>query len=111
MRPAGLYALERLAQNNPGQRQTIVDVICAYLRMPYIPSTEEAASAEPAVPRAAIAGVSASAGRDPHDDCQVRLTAQRILIGHLGYAKRRQAVGAGRSLIRTRGFGPASAST
>jgi hypothetical protein len=29
VRLGGLYALERLAQNNPGQRQTIVDVICA----------------------------------------------------------------------------------
>ncbi|MDP9866447.1 hypothetical protein J2S55_005713 [Streptosporangium brasiliense] len=37
MRLAGLYALERLAQDNPGHRQTIVNVICAYLRMPYTP--------------------------------------------------------------------------
>ncbi|WP_410672212.1 hypothetical protein [Amycolatopsis sp. cmx-4-68] len=29
-RLAGLYALERLAQDNPGQRQTIVDLLCAY---------------------------------------------------------------------------------
>jgi hypothetical protein len=29
----GLYALERLGQNSPGQRQTIVNVLCAYLRM------------------------------------------------------------------------------
>ncbi|MFD8497851.1 pentapeptide repeat-containing protein [Amycolatopsis sp. NPDC059657] len=29
----GLYALERLAQDNVGQRQTIVNVLCAYLRM------------------------------------------------------------------------------
>ncbi len=34
VRLAGLYALERLAQDNPGHRQTIIDVICAYLRMP-----------------------------------------------------------------------------
>ena len=37
VRLAGLHALERLAQNTPEQRQTIVDVICAYLRMPYTP--------------------------------------------------------------------------
>ncbi|MCA1603466.1 MAG: hypothetical protein LC776_18100, partial [Acidobacteria bacterium] len=36
VRLGGLHALERLAQNNPTQRQTIVDVICAYLRMPHI---------------------------------------------------------------------------
>src|SRR5205823_15025391 len=40
VRLAGLYALERLAQNNPTQRQTIVNLLCAYLRMPYDPSTE-----------------------------------------------------------------------
>jgi hypothetical protein len=28
-------ALERLAQDNPGHRQTIVNVVCAYLRMPF----------------------------------------------------------------------------
>ena len=37
VRLAGLYALERLAQDNPSQRQTIVNVICAYLQMPYAP--------------------------------------------------------------------------
>jgi hypothetical protein len=37
VRLGGLHALERLAQNHPQQRQTIVDVICSYLRMPYTP--------------------------------------------------------------------------
>ncbi|MFI9388930.1 hypothetical protein [Kutzneria sp. NPDC052558] len=37
VRLAGLYALERLAQDNPRQRPTIVQVLCAYLRMPYLP--------------------------------------------------------------------------
>jgi hypothetical protein len=31
VRLGGLYALERLAQDNMEQRQTIVDVVCAYL--------------------------------------------------------------------------------
>ena len=38
VRLGGLYALERLAQDNPAQRQTIVNVICAYLRMPFSPT-------------------------------------------------------------------------
>ena len=38
VRFAGLYALERLAQDNPAYRQTIVNVICAYLRMPFSPT-------------------------------------------------------------------------
>jgi hypothetical protein len=37
VRLGGLYALERAAQNDVGQRQTIVNVLCAYLRMPYTP--------------------------------------------------------------------------
>lgn len=35
VRLAGLYALERLAQDHPAQRETIVNVLCAYLRMPF----------------------------------------------------------------------------
>lgn len=38
VRLAGLYALERLAHSTLEHRQSIVDVICAYLRMPYTPS-------------------------------------------------------------------------
>ena len=37
VRLGGMYALERLAQDNLDQRQTIVNVICAYLRMPFSP--------------------------------------------------------------------------
>lgn len=35
VRLGGLYALERLAQDHIEQRRTIVEVICAYLRMPF----------------------------------------------------------------------------
>lgn len=35
VRLGGLYALERLALGNPDHRQTVTNVICAYLRMPY----------------------------------------------------------------------------
>lgn len=34
VRLAGLYALERLGESAPAQRQTIIDLVCAYLRMP-----------------------------------------------------------------------------
>ncbi|WP_331739760.1 hypothetical protein OG613_44460 (plasmid) [Streptomyces sp. NBC_00015] len=37
VRLAGLYALERLAHDHARHRQTIVDVFCAYLRMPLSP--------------------------------------------------------------------------
>lgn len=71
VRIAGIYALERLAQNNPDQRQVIVNVLCAYLRMPY--TTGDTDSTEP----------------DPDREMrrtqerQVRLTAQRLLTTHL----------------------------
>ena len=38
VRFGGLCALERLAQDNPSHRQTAVNVICAYLRMPFSPT-------------------------------------------------------------------------
>lgn len=34
VRHGGFYALERVAQDNPARRQTIVEVICVYLRAP-----------------------------------------------------------------------------
>ncbi|MEU4523271.1 pentapeptide repeat-containing protein [Amycolatopsis sp. NPDC024027] len=75
VRLAGLYALERLAQDNPGQRQTIVNVISAYLRMPYDP---------PGEPPEGSAGREI---REEYRDClqerEVRLTAQQVLTGHL----------------------------
>lgn len=75
VRLGGLYALERLAQNNPVHRQTIVDVICAYLRMPYEQPTESAESGDPSTARA----------ERFHrvEEQQVRLTAQDILTRHM----------------------------
>ncbi|MBB2943252.1 hypothetical protein FB565_002965 [Actinoplanes lutulentus] len=88
VRLGGLYALERVAQKNVDQRQTVVDVICGYLRMPYEPpasrysSDEEKqmlskASADPAD------GAAMGGGRDERQELQVRVTAQRILRNHL----------------------------
>ena len=74
VRFGGLYALERLAQDNPAQRQTIVNVICAYLRMPF---ASEAPGEEPDLKAAEVPGDIWQQER------QVRLTAQRILADHL----------------------------
>lgn len=63
VRLGGLYALERLAQDNPAQRQTIVNVLCAYLRMPFeLPAPTDTQKVE---------------------EREVRYTAQRILTAHL----------------------------
>jgi uncharacterized protein YjbI with pentapeptide repeats len=76
VRLAGLYALERLAQDNPGQRQTIVNVICAYLRMPFTPP-------EQTPPASDAPGPEHARFEQRAQEHQVRLTAQRILPAHL----------------------------
>ncbi|MFF0250774.1 pentapeptide repeat-containing protein [Streptosporangium sandarakinum] len=90
VRLGGLYALEQLAQTTPALRQTIVDVICAYLRMPWTPPAEpDRQKMIRAAQRAARTPVTARSGtdggRDPREERQVRLTAQRILADHLRY--------------------------
>lgn len=95
VRLGGLYALEQLGQNNPALRQTIVDVICAYLRMPYTPPREqerhERVRAAQRAARATIARrASSSVSRDPHEEGQVRFTAQRLLADHLRWSKPRK---------------------
>jgi pentapeptide repeat protein len=76
VRLAGMYSLERLAQNNPALRQTVVNVLCAYLRMPY----------ELAV------GREVESSFDRQQELQVRLTAQRVLSAHLGPGHPRKVV-------------------
>ena len=77
VRFGGLYALERLGQDNPKQRQTIVNVLCAYLRMPFDG------------PPQGLRGRSASELRETpgydHAELQVRLAAQELLKAHLSH--------------------------
>lgn len=42
VRQAGLINLERLAQDHPEHRQAIVEIICGYLRMPFVPPPRDA---------------------------------------------------------------------
>ncbi|MEU5264937.1 pentapeptide repeat-containing protein [Amycolatopsis sp. NPDC021455] len=74
VRLGGLYALERLGQDNPKQRQTIVNVWCAYLRMPF------------EAPKRGLKGTAAGETGD-HDEpeLQVRLGAQELLKTHLSH--------------------------
>ncbi|GAA2168026.1 pentapeptide repeat-containing protein [Actinomadura napierensis] len=94
VRLTALYTLERLANDNPRHRQTIVNIVCAYLRMPWTPPASEASPTDQqrAATRrfhAARAGASSAVSSpptsepDPHEERQVRLTAQRILMTHL----------------------------
>jgi hypothetical protein len=89
VRLGALHSLERLAQGNPEYRQTVVDVFCAYLRMPYSPP----ARSEPGATRvgqgmAAVEDGIPTAhpvpGQSPaQEELQVRQTAQRLLAYHL----------------------------
>jgi uncharacterized protein YjbI with pentapeptide repeats len=74
---AGLYAMAGLADDWPQQRQTCVDVLCAYLRMPYEP---EPTADAPAQMRQAF-----RAGRE------VRHTVIRVIAQHLQANERRAA--------------------
>ncbi|MFD5248454.1 pentapeptide repeat-containing protein [Amycolatopsis sp. NPDC058340] len=74
VRLGGLYALERLAQDNETQRQTIVNVLCAYLRMPF---------EHPEPPPADADAEHREQHRTLVQEREVRLAAQRILTSHL----------------------------
>ncbi|MFC9176810.1 pentapeptide repeat-containing protein [Streptomyces sp. NPDC057107] len=63
VRLAGVYAMARLADDWPEQRQVCVDVLCAYLRMPYETDVNEPGFR--------------------HGEREVRLTIIRIIRSHL----------------------------
>ena len=74
VRLGGLYALERLAQDNPSHRQTIVEVICAYLRMPDPEVwTDTETPGDSHHERA----------RSRREEHQVRRAAQNVIIDHV----------------------------
>jgi Pentapeptide repeats (9 copies) len=69
VRLAGVYAMAGLADDWPENRQTCVDVLCAYLRLPYDPDPgDDVAPAERAAYRA---------------DREVRHTVIRVIAAHL----------------------------
>ncbi|MFJ1958794.1 pentapeptide repeat-containing protein [Streptomyces microflavus] len=63
VRLAGVYAMARLADDWPEQRQVCIDVLCAYLRMPY--------------------DTDSNAAGFRHGEREVRLTIIRIIRSHL----------------------------
>lgn len=85
VRLTALYTLERLANANPGHQQTIVNIISAYLRMPF----RMPADAAPAEGRRHAACTRASTiddsspAHDPRQELQVRRTAEDLLSTHL----------------------------
>jgi hypothetical protein len=101
VRHGGLYALERVAQDNRSQRQTVVDVMCAYLRGPYAPPgssgqaprlggvrrpllTTQANQRQAVIIRSVTAPAqSTTSTAEARQEREVRLTAQQILTRHL----------------------------
>jgi uncharacterized protein YjbI with pentapeptide repeats len=69
VRLAGVYAMAGLADDWEENRQTCVDVLCAYLRMPYEPDPGQGA------PQPALLAFQASR--------EVRHTVIRVIAGHL----------------------------
>ncbi|WP_051899026.1 pentapeptide repeat-containing protein [Sciscionella sediminilitoris] len=63
VRLAGLYALERVGSGAPDQRPTVINVICAYLRMPFT----------------RLGSPESEGYQERVQEREVRLTAQRIL--------------------------------
>ncbi|HEY3467350.1 MAG TPA: hypothetical protein VGL47_19620, partial [Amycolatopsis sp.] len=82
VRHGGLYALERVAQDNPHQRQTVVNVICAYLRSNPHPSQVGGLRNRNLRINGPASAYSIASG-DRHQEREVRLTAQRIIEAHL----------------------------
>lgn len=102
VRLSGMYALERLGQNTPEQQQTIVNVLCAYLRMPYS-NLDPVSSKQPLLP---MDDQDANRGGAVHlyreirrehethkQEHQVRLTAQRILCANISPMNDRRSIG------------------
>lgn len=90
VRLGGLYSLERLAQDQREHRQTVVDVVCAYLRMPFQAYIEASPRRRESAPDPDANGDSSNTPQySPGDlsqirqELQVRLAAQRLLARHL----------------------------
>jgi Pentapeptide repeats (9 copies) len=82
VRLAGLYALERLAQENPRHRQTAINLVCAYLRLPFEPPARAGKPQRRATRLAGKAsGSSVEVGLE--QELLVRLAAQKIISDHL----------------------------
>lgn len=75
VRHGGIYALERLAQDNPRHRQTVTNVLCAYLRAPYNLPDERAYRLK--------SGLGKKQYEDSVQEREVRIAIQRLLSDHL----------------------------
>lgn len=81
---AGLYTLERLGQDNSEYRQTVVDLLCAYLRMPFThPDYDTPQRAGDAFLADTEQRQEQERQEQQRQEIHVRRTAQKILLDHL----------------------------
>ncbi|RRS00427.1 pentapeptide repeat-containing protein [Glycomyces terrestris] len=84
VRLGGLYGLDRLGRDHPGQREKIAEVWCAYLRRRYSPPTDILTwSDPPAADESDLPEPQTPADIEAAEELEVRLTAQRLLTEHL----------------------------
>lgn len=98
VRLAGVYAMAQLADDwgraDPPQRQICIDVLCAYLRMPWpagqTPQMLRTAGDRAAAPRRRLAGRTRPAGAAPladhrmrEEESRVRGTILRVIADHV----------------------------
>ncbi|MEV5207116.1 pentapeptide repeat-containing protein [Micromonospora sp. NPDC053740] len=82
VRLAGVYAMAGLADDWREGRQTCIDVLCAYLRMPYIPPSD-APSEMPTQADSQVPMVDAETVRAAREEREVRHTVIRLVGRHL----------------------------
>lgn len=82
VRLGAIYSLERLAQEHVGHRQTVIDVLCSYLRLPYEPPADRE--------KRATSGTKLSAeAAEAFAELEVRYTIQHMFWEHLGDPEQR----------------------
>lgn len=86
VRLGAVYSLERIAQDHPGHRQTVLDVFSSYLRLPFVPPADR--GAQPGL----AAGKPAEAA-ETHAELEVRYTIQSMFWEHLGDPTKRGSEG------------------
>lgn len=92
VRLGGMYSLTRLAQSYPSFRQNVIDVMCAYLRMPYQPPADlplEFASEDNTAnrfragsPVSRLSSAANGSDRTRQEELQVRLAVQALILQH-----------------------------
>ncbi|MEV0647488.1 pentapeptide repeat-containing protein [Phytomonospora sp. NPDC050363] len=83
VRVGALHALDDLGQEHPKRRRAVMDVWCAYLRMPPPPDDVKETSKRKEKPKTAKTEAKPAVAVWPAEELQVRATAQRLIADHL----------------------------